>query len=661
MKTGAIYNLAYCGLTLSLSGCASYYSEISLADRDAVAMKDDYYRENVNKIVYAKQNWTPEESLWFYNTSQGSHLMNYDVFVNLEQDDSDQLFRSSSNMARYRYLPQKSSLDRSQNPTQANPDGLPVGWVKDTYQGKDYVGFTCAACHTAQINYKSTGIRVDGAPAMADMEGMLYALQNALEASLKWEKFDRLAGRILGDQAHDHKQRQALQIQLTKDFKYISKYNCNNKPLHGESLKIKADYISCINKPMYGKTPKIRAEYIPYGYSRLDAFGRIFNQVFEKVSSEKSFEPRAANAPVSYPALWDTPQHDYVQWNGIGANARAYGLGALGRNTGEVIGVFATFDIDRKSRPHSIVPLYPSSARSKDLVNLERSLRTLWSPSWPELAKAGVLPAVNDKLAEKGREIFERACDGCHGQSKVPLKGVEWRTWPERKVQAQFQSLSKIGTDPKMAINAIDYCGSNDGPLISTQLAPCPDNRSGVLGLSVLEHVTQGVVAEGFLRNIAVGVLRGVAYLWDYGFVKETPPEVDGDPSPTPSKEQDWTQRKQLRAYKARPLNGVWATAPYLHNGSVPNLYEMLLPVCDQRRYRESGVDCRSKKFTVGSLSFDDKKVGFESKGEAGFGDHRFPKFDTAKPGNSNAGHIYPETPLEEEDRRALVEYLKTL
>ena len=47
------------------------------------------------------------------------------------------------------------------------------------------------------------------------------------------------------------------------------------------------------------------------------------------------------NAPVSYPFLWDIAQHDYVQWNGIGANA---GLGPIGRNAGEVIGVFGTLD-----------------------------------------------------------------------------------------------------------------------------------------------------------------------------------------------------------------------------------------------------------------------------------------------------------------------------
>ncbi len=55
--------------------------------------------------------------------------------------------------------------------------------------------------------------------------------------------------------------------------------------------------------------------------------------------------------------------------------------------------------------------------------------------------------------------------------------------------------------------------------------------------------------------------------------------------------------------YKARELSGIWATAPYLHNGSVPSLYELLLP-----------ADQRSKRFYVGNAEFDPKHVGLRVK-----------------------------------------------
>jgi hypothetical protein len=113
--------------------------------------------------------------------------------------------------------------------------------------------------------------------------------------------------------------------------------------------------------------------------------------------------------------------------------------------------------------------------------------------------------------------------------------------------------------------------------------------------------------------------------------------------------------------YKARPLAGVWATPPYLHNGSVPTLYEMLIPA-DQRR----------KMFFVGRKEFDPVRVGLypEPLSKNGFW------FDTSIPGNLNIGHefragyreyhqgdppshgvIGPE--LTEDERWAIIEYLK--
>ena len=99
-----------------------------------------------------------------------------------------------------------------------------------------------------------------------------------------------------------------------------------------------------------------------------------------------------------------------------------------------------------------------------------------------------------------------------------------------------------------------------------------------------------------------------------------------------------------LLAYKARPLDGVWATAPYLHNGSVPSLYELLLPPSE-----------RVKVFYVGNREFDPVSVGFVSRDLR----NAF-RFDTHHPGNWNTGHTYG-TDLSEEQRLDLLEFLKTL
>ena len=134
------------------------------------------FGEDFSIPVYVDQGWGRSDSLWFYNTTQGSDLLPYDLFMELEQVDSEELFREANNMDSFRYLAQK--------PTFFNPDGLPVGLVKDNYQGKEYVGYTCAGCHTGQINYNDNAVRIDGGPAMADMVGFLNALEKAMLATL---------------------------------------------------------------------------------------------------------------------------------------------------------------------------------------------------------------------------------------------------------------------------------------------------------------------------------------------------------------------------------------------------------------------------------------------------------------------------------------------
>jgi len=99
--------------------------------------------------------------------------------------------------------------------------------------------------------------------------------------------------------------------------------------------------------------------------------------------------------------------------------------------------------------------------------------------------------------------------------------------------------------------------------------------------------------------------------------------------------------------YVSVPLDAVWLRAPYLHNGSVPSLIDLLAPPAE-----------RPKVFYRGYDVYDSEKVGFISSGpEAeryGF------RFETNKPGNSNAGHEWG-TELPAQDKRALIEYLKTL
>ena len=111
---------------------------------------------------------------------------------------------------------------------------------------------------------------------------------------------------------------------------------------------------------------------------------------------------------------------------------------------------------------------------------------------------------------------------------------------------------------------------------------------------------------------------------------------------------------REKRGYKARPLQGIWATPPFLHNGSVPNLFELLSPVSE-----------RSTQFWVGNFEYDPRRAGYRSE--------KFPGgflLDTRITGNGNQGHEFRDgcrtdgvigRALQPEERWALIEYLKVL
>ncbi len=159
--------------------------------RDAFVAADDPLGESVTSVVYLPQNWSPAQSVQFYFTEQGSRILPYDWFLVLEQAESTTPFRDNKNILKYRYLPQK--------PGNSNPDGLPVGFVRSKGLGRNWLGMTCAACHTAEIRYGNTGYRIDGAPTHGDIQGLITNLTSALQQT--WRdpvKFGRFATAILG-------------------------------------------------------------------------------------------------------------------------------------------------------------------------------------------------------------------------------------------------------------------------------------------------------------------------------------------------------------------------------------------------------------------------------------------------------------------------------
>ncbi|CAN5568296.1 hypothetical protein BH10PLA2_BH10PLA2_18930 [soil metagenome] len=116
----------------------------------------------------------------------------------------------------------------------------------------------------------------------------------------------------------------------------------------------------------------------------------------------------------------------------------------------------------------------------------------------------------------------------------------------------------------------------------------------------------------------------------------------------------DDMQARVTAGYQAPPLDGIWATAPYFHNGSVPTVYHVLNSKARPTRFTRS--------FQSDETAFDTERLGWKFTSiegtAAGSGARRL--YDTSKPGRSNHGHTYGDH-FSEGERMAVIEYLKSL
>lgn len=353
------------------------------------------------------------------------------------------------------------------------------------------------------------------------------------------------------------------------------------------------------------KRVRINAHPVPAGFGRADAFGQLFNQVaiFGLGNDEKY--AHAPRAPVSFPCLWDVAQAKLVQWNGSAANLGVEGDGSKLRNIAEALGAFAEVELPSQIGP---VPKFDSSINKDGIVQAEHWIAQLVSPSWP-----GTLDAVK---VNRGAQVYQEAkCGSCHQllKDKTDRSDIQISMTPLDEVQTDRGQADqfRLSQSPTLALNGKQKLVVPLRPLATFQTV---DDTKDLMAYFAL-----GVFGQLFNPS-PIDMAADSAKL-----------ALQGQPD--------------LQRYKARPLNGIWATAPYLHNGSVPNLWNML-----QR------PENRSRTFCVGNRILDLQRVGYDP-------DNHTPPcflFDTSYAGNSNIGHTYG-VDLPDDDKWALIEFLKSL
>jgi hypothetical protein len=537
-------------------------------------------------------HWTAAERKDFYHRDQGSQIMPLEWMVALKQTNGAPFMADS--LDRYGYLANPDSV----------PPGLPVGFTVASGKSGQVIGMTCSACHTRQIEAEGKTYRIDGGPAIADFQSFLSDLDEAVGKVLEDEAaFTDFAHGVLGPQP--------TPAELTK--------------LRDEVAAWYLPYHTLISRALPTE---------PWGPARLDAVSMIFNRLTgldigppPTYLIPENIQP--AVAPVRYPFLWNAPKQDKTQWPGFADNGN--NILGLSRNLGEVYGVFAVFHPQKDSWSLlGIDYLANNSADFHGLDALEDLVKKIGPPKWPW--------ALDQQLVADGKAIYERptaegGCTECHGIKPGTTRFFEQKTWAT--------PVMDVGTDSRQ-YSILDFqvkTGVLEGahiPLLTDPLKPT-DAAFHVLGLavigSILQHYTPLVMdAEKIAEKAGVkSPFRDETADLKGAFRKpQTPTTPDGF------------------AYESRVMEGIWAAAPYLHNGSVPTLAELLKPAAQ-----------RAKSFKIGP-AYDLVNVGLAIE-QTKF-DYTLETTDCAdrNSGNSRCGHEFG-TQLSDAEKKALLEYLKSL
>jgi mono/diheme cytochrome c family protein len=492
----------------------------------------------------------------YHHTDQGTRIMPAAFLEALVMADGSGKLMETERLRGWGFL--VDDLPRSN----LNPYRWPLGFtVSDpaTSGGVSVAGVTCALCHTGQLEYSGTAIRIEGGQPNIN----LPAFQSSIYAAIRATALDpastdaflkrAVAAGYPADRARDD----FLRVVATA-----------SELLH-------------VAQGLTGVKP---------GPGRVDAVQGIANAVFATdimvPANGKNFD-----APVSYPYLWDIWRLSWLQYNSLGPPL------PVSRNIGEVIGTSGrTRIVNPQTGALNPEPeRWRSSVQVGNLIWLETVVKAMEAPTWP----AATLGRIDSSKAARGRELFVENCAGCHGIKELP-NGL----WDVTTVELEY-----IGTDPNQATNwaGRTYDASKLG--------------WGTVPASALAKVINQIRRQYYADNQV----------------------------PASSQEPDVTMSSPC-GYKARPLIGVWATLPFLHNGSVRTVFELL-------------SDVRPTTFKFGTREFDPVNLGYVEDTSAAAA-----VLDTSIPGNRNTGHWWTDDErrpgrigrrFQDDEKYALIEFLK--
>src|SRR6266536_341060 len=302
---------------------------------------------------------------------------------------------------------------------QYNRDGLPVGFDKvpiDSDQGKyacwkgNWLGLSCAVCHTGQINYHGQQIRIEGGPAHSDTESFVQQVRAAFaKIFTNPGSRDRFMQRVGASTSKDPAQSLACFVEVI-----------SSETLFNEQADASRSHSA--------------------GFGRLDAHGEGLNRLLATPLKErKNYAPRTA--PVRFPALWDTPYFDWVLYNGSVRQP-------LARNVIEALGVQAPIKHDTMLKSKVV-----HAVNMDNLVWGQRALMDLRSPVWPER----ILGRIDPIKVSRGKRLYAMHCADCHQLiDRATHAAGAVRSGTCHEMQIPMVDLNTVGTDRQQAVAFAD-------------------------------------------------------------------------------------------------------------------------------------------------------------------------------------------------------------
>ncbi|NRA70550.1 MAG: hypothetical protein HRU24_05955 [Gammaproteobacteria bacterium] len=587
------------------------------------------YENNTNTC---RENW--------YTLAQGSHLIRWEVFKTLESEDSEQLFSARYSLSQYGFLYPEADNYYEATAVYDGSAGerveqyvsnhqLPIGMVKDQRKDKgqlfyrSYMGLTCAGCHTGKVTYGANTYYVEGGQANVDMFKFLQQLKAALLATKNNpEKFARFKTRF------------AQYVSLNFDVTAPVSLLAAQKHLD-QSIKYVSDYVATTHSSIVN------------GPTRLDAIGAILNKLHYGHTGQDISQAPLLTAPVTYPYIWDATSLECIQTNCVGFDP-------LTRNSGEVLGVFGYINLDQDENIPDILELvtqqlglsflFEATPKVRNLVELEVAINRANSPKWP-----ATFPALDTALIAQGKTLYSTNCASCHMDTSDGVDQFEL-TEPN-SIGRRFTKVIRVpydvvGTDEAFAV---DYGMRQDktgilGAVIKQRAGDTIDPATGLSFNEVIPESFSGLALLGVATNIVINNHERTLDFRDQA--TQTYPNLSVDDAKAALHLDNiagHTDRPAFVAtdYRAKPLNGIAFTGPFLHNGSVRTLKDLL-----------KAPQNRPTSFLIGSTEYDVGGAGYVNAGSF--------LLDTTIRGNGKEGHTYG-TQLSASDKLALLEYMKSM